>query len=249
MPALWRRYVPAALRVQELVATEIGAVTEIEIELPVSSADNPLLLSEMLVGWLDFCRNLFRTFPIGSRFEPSLAGRETSRETTTSDRDGETESRPALSLIVDYPGSASDADPEPTPGIRSGIPVNLSSHRARRAILRLVATGGIDLLEAVRSSLLPRATAGQSAAASRGGIVPVRISCERGWAEIRAASEVAWQISDQPVEAEKLTADRSEHDIMLDLFCRRVAGGLIPVPDFFDVSHALRVVEQAVTAP
>jgi hypothetical protein len=79
--------------------------------------------------------------------------------------------------------------------------------------------------------------------------VPVRISCERGWAEIRAASEVAWQISDQPVEAEKLTADRSEHDIMLDLFCRRVAGGLIPVPDFFDVSHALRVVEQAVTAP
>jgi predicted dehydrogenase len=86
MPALWRRYVPAALRVQELVATEIGAVTEIEIELPVSSADNPLLLSEMLVGWLDFCRNLFRTFPIGSRFEPSLAGRETSRETTTSDR-------------------------------------------------------------------------------------------------------------------------------------------------------------------
>ena len=68
-----------------------------------------------------------------------------------------------------------------------------------------------------------------------------------GVAEIRSASEVAWRSGDRPMESEKLTSDRSEHDIMLDLFCRRVAGGLIPVPDFFDVSHALRMIEQAVS--
>ena len=105
-------------------------------------------------------------------------------------------------------------------------------------------------METLRSTLLPSSPAVRAAengVPRRGEILPVRIACDRGSAEIRSASEVAWQVGDQRLESETLTSDRSEHDIMLDLFCRRVAGGLIPVPDYFDVSNALRIVEQAVS--
>ncbi len=232
MPALWRRYVPAALRVQELLATEIGAVDEIEIGLAVDAVSHPTSLAEQLVGWLDFCRNLFRTFPVASRLEPSASD--------------------AVNLIVEYPGKGSDADSKPAPSGESGNPTSPApTARVRRAVLQLSTNDGTDLLTALRSALLPPLTAGrtrESGATQHGKIAPVRISCERGSAEIHSASEVAWRSGDRPMESEKLTADRSEHDIMLDLFCRRVAGGLIPVPDYFDVSNALRIIEQTVSS-
>ncbi len=226
MPALWRRYVPAALRVRELFATEIGNPTEIRIELPIDSTGHPTLLSEVLVGWLDFCRNLFRTFPVASRLESSATD--------------------SANLIVEYPGGMSDVDSESD----SGDPGSSSAARVCRAVLQLTTSGGVGPVETLRSSLLPSSPAvraAQNGVSRRGEVLPVRIACERGSAEIRSASEVAWQAGDQPLESETLTSDRSEHDIMLDLFCRRVAGGLIPVPDYFDVSNALRIVEQAVS--
>jgi hypothetical protein len=230
MPALWRRYIPAALRVQELLATEIGAVDEIEIELSIDAVSHPASLAEKLIGWLDFCRNLFRTFPIASQLESSAVD--------------------SGKLVVEYPGRGSDTGPKP-----DDEPCNPNSPSSpasvRRAILQLSTTDGTDLLNALRSALLPSLLSGQpgdSKAIHNRELVPVRISCERGSAEIRSASEVAWQAGDQQLESEKLTADRSERDIMLDLFCRRVAGGLIPVPDYFDVSNALRIIEQAVSS-
>jgi predicted dehydrogenase len=231
MPALWRRYVPTALRVRELFATEIGDPTEIRIELLIDSTGHPTLLSEVLVGWLDFCRNLFRTFPVASRLESSATH--------------------SANLIVEYPGGSSDADSESVPNDESGDPASPSAAaRVRRAVLQLRTSGEVDPMETLRSTLLPLSLAGrtgENGVSRRGEIVPVRIACERGSAEIRSASEIAWQAGDQPLESETLTADRSEYDIMLDLFCRRVAGGLIPVPDYFDVSNALRIVEQAVS--
>jgi len=40
---------------------------------------------------------------------------------------------------------------------------------------------------------------------------------------------------------ESLTADRSEVEVMIDHFCRRLAGGLIPVADISDVCRCLRL--------
>jgi|GEM_PF-919745 len=249
MPALWRRYVPAAVRTQELIATELGAVTGIHLELPAGSTASPALLSETLVGWLDFCRNLFRTFPIASRIQRAPADESATtpelREGSPADVSGT-----SLNLVVDFPGGTGDDVPVlSNPG---DSPADLSqATRIGRANLQLSVELGTDLAETIRSAIFPTSSAvprpGACGTLPRGDMLPVRIQCERGRAEIRSASEVAWQVDGQPLESEKLTSDRSEHDIMLDLFCRRVAGGLIPVPDYFDVSHALRIVEQAMS--
>lgn len=234
MPALWRRYLPTAVRVQELIATEIGAVSEIDIELSVSATGGRDTLVETVVGWLDFCRNLFRTFPVESRLEPKPPPEQFPAEHTEDDN-----TSGALNLIVDYPTTPGESAPSPK-----------RTDRPRRATVSLVPDNAgsdvrAELLTALSMSIRPE----KPGSADCSEQLPlVRISCERGWAEIRSASEIAWQIGEQRSESEKLTADRAEHDIMLDLFCRRVAGGLIPVPDFFDVSHALRMLEEAVGA-
>ncbi len=69
MPALWRRYVPAAVRIQELLATDLGQVSAIDVS--ISTASSAESLAEPLVGWLDFCRNLFRTVPVQSQVDVS----------------------------------------------------------------------------------------------------------------------------------------------------------------------------------
>ena len=46
-------------------------------------------------------------------------------------------------------------------------------------------------------------------------------------------------------KTESLTADRTEVEVMIDHFCRRLAGGLIPVADISDVCRCLRLVHAA----
>lgn len=227
MPALWRRYLPAAVRIQELMATEIGAVSEVSIDLRIDSTMQCSNLIENLVGWLDFSRNLFRTFPHHSRLEASpthLAGPDPAAG--------------ALNLIVDYPAMSTDA---PVSGDQATKP--------RRSTIRLTTPDDrCDLCAELAAALDAPRQSDPSSEFDGGLQLPlIRVSCQHGWAEVRSASEVAWQIGDQPAESEKLTADRSEHDILLDLFCRRVAGGLVPVPDYHDVGHAMRVIEEAVS--
>lgn len=236
MPALWRRYVPATVRIQELIATELGQVSAIEVS--IRTANSAESLAEPLVGWLDFCRNLFRTFPVKSQIDASGASDGSPRGDASDDRPASADAHSSVKLIVDYPATASATDVS-----------------AGQATLTLNFSDGTSALEALQTTVGKPLECGPSIGdvpnssgdSGDGDLHPVRISCERGWAEIRSASEVTWQAADKAVESEKLTADRSEHDIMLDLFCRRVAGGLVPVPDFFDVSHALRIIEQALS--
>lgn len=44
---------------------------------------------------------------------------------------------------------------------------------------------------------------------------------------------------------ESLQEDRPCTDLMIDLFARRVLGGLVPVPDLNDVKGCLQIVEAA----
>lgn len=67
------------------------------------------------------------------------------------------------------------------------------------------------------------------------------IECETGKACIESPTVIRWQ-SGADVTSETLTADRDETEVMLDHFCRRVVGGLIPVADLSDISRGLRLV-------
>lgn len=67
-----------------------------------------------------------------------------------------------------------------------------------------------------------------------------RVRCERGHAEVHTSHRIIWR-TDQEAGDESLTSERSDLQVMLDHFCRRVVGGLIPVADLGDVrrSHKL----------
>jgi len=64
-----------------------------------------------------------------------------------------------------------------------------------------------------------------------------RVRCERGEAELIDKNRIAWLCGDDRRE-ESLAAERSDVQVMLDHFCRRVVGGLIPVADLEDVRRS-----------
>lgn len=64
-----------------------------------------------------------------------------------------------------------------------------------------------------------------------------RVRCERGQAELAASNRIAWLSGDDRRE-ESLVAERTDLQVMLDHFCRRVVGGLIPVADLGDVRRS-----------
>ncbi len=63
MPAMWRRFMPAALRLKELLATDLGEPTSISVKLDLRSCPTPELCHEAVVGWLDFVWYLVRREP------------------------------------------------------------------------------------------------------------------------------------------------------------------------------------------
>ncbi len=69
-----------------------------------------------------------------------------------------------------------------------------------------------------------------------------RVECERGEAVIESDRDISWRTAAQ-WKRESLTSDRCEIEVMLDLFCRRVVGGLIPVADIGDVCRSIRMVQ------
>ncbi|MEX0726123.1 MAG: Gfo/Idh/MocA family oxidoreductase [Planctomycetaceae bacterium] len=73
---------------------------------------------------------------------------------------------------------------------------------------------------------------------------PVRIDirCEQGRATIIDPVTITWEANCEPV-AECLKTERTDLEVMLDLFCRRVVGGLIPVADLGDICRSLTMVD------
>jgi predicted dehydrogenase len=65
----------------------------------------------------------------------------------------------------------------------------------------------------------------------------VRLHCERGDARLLGATSIEWTV-DGSQHSEELTAERTETEVLLDHFCRRVVGGLIPVPTLEDLRQA-----------
>ena len=64
------------------------------------------------------------------------------------------------------------------------------------------------------------------------------IVCERGDAVVKAPADIAWTADSESAE-ETLTAERCDVEVMLDHFCRRVVGGLVPVADMSDLCQSV----------
>ncbi len=72
----------------------------------------------------------------------------------------------------------------------------------------------------------------------------VTVECQRGIATIRGVTEITWS-NGELSKTESLLSDRSEIQVILDLFCRRAVGGLIPVTDLSDVCQSTRTAKKA----
>jgi predicted dehydrogenase len=88
----------------------------------------------------------------------------------------------------------------------------------------------------------PAGPAGESAPADSRGPLDITIEAERGTAALQDSCTIRWNAAGDAGHAEEsLASERSEFEVMLDLFCRRVVGGLIPVADFGDVARGLAI--------
>lgn len=65
----------------------------------------------------------------------------------------------------------------------------------------------------------------------------VHLHCERGQARLLGPTSIEWTV-DGNQQSETLTTERSETEVLLDHFCRRAVGGLIPVPSLEDLMRA-----------
>ena len=70
------------------------------------------------------------------------------------------------------------------------------------------------------------------------------LTCRSGLVEIQEQDRMIYRVRGASRE-ESLQEDRPCTDLMIDLFARRVLGGLVPVPDLNDVKGCLQIVEAA----
>jgi len=70
------------------------------------------------------------------------------------------------------------------------------------------------------------------------------VYCANGKAVVEGDTTITWE-HEGVQHTESLSSDRPEIEVMLDHFCRRVVGGLIPVPNIEDVQRALSIVQAA----
>jgi len=73
--------------------------------------------------------------------------------------------------------------------------------------------------------------------ADRPTLDEVHVTCERGQARLLGPATIEWTADGQQ-QSEELTAERTETEVLLDHFCRRVVGGLIPVATLEDLMRA-----------
>ena len=74
-----------------------------------------------------------------------------------------------------------------------------------------------------------------------------RLECERGVATSDNPNHVLWQTATDHA-SESLTHERSPFEIILDQFCRRAAGGLVPIPSLSEALSGLAVIAAATEA-
>ncbi len=194
VPAFSKRCTPASIRLQELLATQLGRPQRIEINIaPASLTAIPFATDadfggvcppsqDPLLEWSDWVQYLFRALP----------------QQVTRRADGQ-------GLRLDF------APQDPTS----------AAAELRTAELSLSPTAPI---------------------ADQPTLDEVRLQCEHGEVRLLGSSLIEWTSGGES-KSDSLTAERTETEVLLDLFCRRVVGGLVPVPDLGDLFRARQVLE------
>ncbi len=193
VPAFPKRCTPASIRLQELLATQLGRPQRIEINIaPASLTAIPFATSadfggatppsqDPLLEWTDWVQYLFRAVP----------------QQVTRDNGGQ-------SLQLNFtPLQSSNATTE---------------------------------LRNVTLSFSPTPPIPDQPTCDE-----VCLQCEHGNARLIGSSFIEWT-SGSESNTESLIAERTETEVLLDLFCRRVVGGLVPVPDLSDLIRAQQIV-------
>lgn len=77
------------------------------------------------------------------------------------------------------------------------------------------------------------------------GTITRIIDCERGSATSSGPTQICWQ-SGEAQGVETFSHERSPYEIILDQFCRRALGGLVPVPTYHDALQAIANTRRAI---
>lgn len=200
MPELSRRYTPATLRFRELIATALGRVKRLRVELTLPNSTSRTQVPgqtnelDVLVGLVDWCRSVIGLAPqsISSRVVMASPAQR-ARFTKTRQVD------------LTFARSATDGE-------------------AGRAEIRLHIPGAE--VTPSESDMTLHAQA----------------DCAHGHATLVGSDQLQWRIGPRHF-CEGLSLERSEVEMMLDHFTRRVLGGLIPTPSLDDVCQSLAWVQ------
>lgn len=146
---------------------------------------------------------------------------------------------PAKSITVHVPGASEQAQDQLTELI------DWCSSIFGRQPIGITATRDPDLLQIDLRFPSPdlkaviRLTPGDETAAAESLV----IDCQHGSAVLIDDTQIAWSIGSQQTH-NTLTSDRPSAEIILDQFCRRVVGGLVPVADLGDVLRSARLAQE-----
>ncbi len=244
MPELGRRYTPASLRLQELMATRLGRPVRITVQLACATATDAQTQPLREPG-------RFQAVPSARSEQPGPVSIPTTPLTAASpaaaspDRATNAPQTLPTDLLVEWfdwcwylfrsrpqqvwcrAWTDGDGDrPVRCVELRFAVPQPGGRQAERVAELRVscpTEDPGLEL-----SFVRPF----------------VHVVCEFGEASLDADKQIRWTNGSEHA-TETLTADRSEIEVMLDHFCRRVVGGLIPVADLNDVCRSVLVAEAA----
>ncbi len=197
VPELTTRYTPASVRLQELMATQLGRPHLIRINqampahVDLAQAEHDF---SFLCDLFDWCCYIAR----------ASAGQIRTQVSSQSGHGARLQH--VLTVMVDLDTTRAD-------------------HRVPKIQIELVE----DHSEATGGKRLPAIK---------------EIHCEHGQATIGGDRSISWEVDNNCVD-ETLTAERTSAEVMLDLFCRRVAGGLVPIGSLADIWRGLAMAKAA----
>jgi predicted dehydrogenase len=183
-PDLRSRYTPATMRLRELVATQLGPIEFLSIDVDLRSGDRIWSVAQLI----DWCRFVVQSAIVNAKIEWK-----------------EHASGPSQVLQLTFRKTRGDQ------------PV----------------TAEIQLSS---SSSAPTGPGSPS-------VFHAEIACASGTASIHGIRQIHWRTTDSSL-SEKLQDDRSSSHVQLDLFGRRLVGGLVPAANLHDLRSAVQLAQQ-----
>ncbi|HLJ11880.1 MAG TPA: Gfo/Idh/MocA family oxidoreductase [Planctomycetaceae bacterium] len=162
------------------------------------------------------------------------------------DADFANEARHVLALAIDW---SSNLVGTPPAAVRAAPQAGEDSGRSARAPqvqveFRRPSAGGAAAQASIRFDCAQNASAVSEASHSPPLILRAEVRCAKGAGLIEGSQQLTWDC-DGERKAESLVAERTEVEVMLDHFTRRVVGGLIPVPTLDDLCRAFQLAHAA----